>query len=177
MFSSYPELEPIRKEIEGKRIAIVGNASTIFEKQNGEKIDNHDFVIRFNRGFICDPKCQGSKTSLLILACPMNDYEAKSFKAKYIANRSKSYKNAYANFTINNLQRAIMKECLGSQPSSGFMAINICLYFKAAKVDLYGFDWISQSWPNDPKYQTLHDYNKERGVIMGWQSVGLVSIY
>ena len=174
----YPELAQIEPEINGKRIAIVGNAKSIFDKKNGDDIDNHDFVIRFNKGFICDPKSQGIKTSLLILACPLEECLAKSFHSKYIANRSKSYRNMYADFTINNTERAIMKEGIGSQPSSGFMAINICLSFGASHIDLYGFDWeATPTFYNDPNYVTLHDYNKEHEIIKGYVSAGLVSIY
>ena len=177
IFSRYPELEPIRKEIEGKNVCIVGNAKSIFDKKNGLEIDRHDFIIRFNRGFICDKKSQGSKTSLLILACILQDYEIKSFNPKYVANRSKSYLNN-ADFTINNTERAIMKDGIGSQPSSGFMAINICLSFGAKHIDLYGFDWeATPTFYNDPNYMTQHNYNKEHEIINGYVSAGLVSIY
>lgn len=172
----FPELLAIEKEIKGKRVAIVGNARTIFDKKNGKEIDNHDFIIRFNRGFVVNKDSQGSRTDLLVLACPMLENEAKAYKPRYIANRSKSYKNAYANFTINSYQRAKMKQIIGAQPSSGFMLMNICLYFKAAEIDLYGFDGITQSWPNDPSYVTQHDYDTEQKIIQDYAFVGLIKI-
>ena len=172
----FPELEPIRKDIEGKRVAIVGNSPCIFDGKYGFDIDNHDFIIRFNRGFITKEECQGSRTDLLILACPLSLAEKDLFHPKYIANRSGSYKNDFADFTINNYDRAVMKESLGSQPSTGFMAVNICLAFSAKEIDLYGFDGTGISYPNDKYYKTLHNMSKEMEILKGWQSIGMIKI-
>lgn len=174
----YTELEFLRNEIEGKNIAIVGNAASIFDKSLGSEIDNHEFVIRFNRGYITKPECQGTRTDLLILACPVLECEAKSFKPKYIANRSKSYRNSFANFTINSYDRSDLKNILGSQPSSGFMAINICLYFKARHIDLYGFAGNFQpTFYRENGFETQHDYDFEQAMIHLMEFDGLVNIY
>ena len=173
----YPELLPIKDEIQGKRVAIVGNASSVFNCEYGSEIDNHDFIIRFNKGFITKPKCQGTKTSLLILACALTEKEKDSFNSKYIANRSRSYINSFADFTINSRERAVMKNAIGSQPSSGFMAINICLYFGAKSIDLYGFDWgNTKTFYNPEDYQTQHNYSKEREIMAGYEANRLINI-
>ena len=172
----FPELEPMRKDIEGKRVAIVGNSPCIFDGKYDKDIDNHDFVIRFNKGFISKEECQGSRTDLLILACPLSISEKDLFHPKYVANRSGSYKNDFADFTINNYDRAMMKESLGSQPSTGFMAVNICLAFNAKEIDLYGFDGSGISYPNDKYYKTLHNMSKEMEILKGWQNVGMIKI-
>lgn len=173
----YTELEFLRKEIEGKNVCLVGNAASIFDKPLGPEIDNHDFVIRFNRGYISKPECQGTKTDLLILACPVLECEAKSFKPRYIVNRSKSYKNSFAIKTINSYDRADLKKILGSQPSSGFMAINICLYFKAAHIDLYGFAGNSQpTFYRENGFETQHDYDLEQAMIHLLEFDGLLTI-
>lgn len=174
----YPELAELEPLIRGKRVAIVGNAASIFDKQLGDDINNHDFVIRFNRGYISRPECQGTKTDLLILACPVLECEAKSYKPKYIANRSKSYRNSFADFTINSVERANIKNIIGSQPSSGFMAINICLYFKAGHIDLYGFAGNSQpTFYREDGFETQHNYDYEQGMIHLLELAGLVNIY
>ena len=176
MIKHYPELEPIRQNIQGKRIAIVGNAESIFNEKNGKEIDKHDFIIRFNRGFIIRPECQGTKTDFLITACPLTDLEISSYNAKYTANRSGSY-HSNCNFTINNEDRWIMANGLGVQPSTGFMAINICLYFGAKSIDLYGFAGNKcKTFYNDPNYITQHNYDKEQEVIMGYIANGLVNM-
>lgn len=174
----YSELLPIKSEIKGKRVAVIGNASSIFGSKYGPEIDNHDFVIRFNRGFITKPESQGTKTSLLILACALTEEEKNSFNAKYIANRSRTYINNFANFTINSHERAVMKQGIGAQPSSGFMAVNICLYFGAKSIDLYGFDWgNTKTFYNPEDYQTQHNYSKEREIMSGYEANGLIKIW
>ena len=131
----YPELSSMRPEIEGKRIAIVGNSPCIFSGKHGKEIDECDFVIRFNRGIPLNEECQGTKTDAVFCACTLSGNEVNMYKARYIINRSGNYKNYLASFTINNRDRALMKAGLGSQPSTGFMAVNICLYFKAGMID------------------------------------------
>ena len=174
----YPELCVLKDEIRDKRVAIVGNAKSQFEKEYGEQIDGHDFIIRFNRGFITKPKNQGTKTSMVILACLLTEKEAKEYGAKYIVNRSRNYPNKFASLTIGNLQRAIMASGIGAQPSSGFMAVNICLTFGAKEIALFGFDWgESKTFYNPDNYQTQHNYQREKEILKGYEEVGLVKIY
>ena len=174
----YPELSVIKDDIKGKRVAIVGNAKSQFEKEYGKLIDSYDFVIRFNRGFITKPKSQGTKTSMVILACLLTEKEARDYGAKYIVNRSMNYKNDFADLTIGNLQRAIMASGIGAQPSSGFMAVNICLTFGAKEIALFGFDWgESKTFYNPDNYQTQHNYNKEKDILRGYEGVGMLKIF
>jgi hypothetical protein len=35
--------------VEGKSVAVVGNASSLFDQKHGSEIDSHDIVIRFNK--------------------------------------------------------------------------------------------------------------------------------
>ncbi|MBO7693658.1 MAG: glycosyltransferase family 29 protein [Methanobrevibacter sp.] len=172
----YPELSSMRPEIQEKRIAIVGDSLCIFDGKYGKDIDGHDFIIRFNKGFIKDGECQGTRTDLLILACPMSGNEISMFKPRYVANRSRSYVNK-ADFTINSYERAVMKNALGKQPSTGFMAVNICLTFGAKEINLFGFDGSGISYPNEPNYKTQHDMKKELEIYKGYEAVGLLKIH
>lgn len=172
----YPELYSIKPEIEGKRVAIVGNAKSIFDHQFGQEIDNHDFVIRFNRGFIIKPECQGTKTTFLITAANLSDEEISRYNAKYTANRSCNY-TSNTDFTINSRERCIMAGGIGAQPSTGFMAVNICLCFGAKEIDLYGFDFEkTPSWPNKEGYKTQHNYQKERDILFGYEIRNMINI-
>lgn len=174
--TAYDSVSVIRERIEGKSVAIVGNAQSIFNKKYGTKIDKADFVIRFNRGFIKAPKSQGTKTNLLILACELTKEERDSFHADYVANRSGHYVNE-VDFTIGNEERAKMSNYIGSQPSTGFMAIDICLFFGAKSIDLYGFDWEkTKTFYNQEGYQTQHNYAKEQEIIKEYADKGFVKI-
>jgi len=176
LMEHYPELLSMKPEIQGKRVAIVGNAQNIFDFTNGKEIDKNDFIIRFNRGFIIKPECQGERTDFLITAANLSDYDLSRFNAKYTANRSNNY-TSNCDFTINNRDRGILANALGSQPSTGFMAINICLYFGAKEINLYGFDWgKTETWYHTQKEICQHNYSKEAEVIRGYEVNGLIKI-
>lgn len=50
-----------------RSVAMVGNAATILERQNGALIDSHDLVIRFNRAHVAGIEDKiGSRTDLLV---------------------------------------------------------------------------------------------------------------
>lgn len=163
MINPYEEIRPILEYIKGKSVAIVGNASSIFDKNYGQEIDDHDIIIRFNRGFITKPESQGSKTDIVILATELNIDEKASYKAMYYVNRSKNTR--CGDYTIGNTMRARLKSWLGKQPSSGFMAIDICRTAKAKSIDIYGFDKNVPTFYNPDGYITQHDYNIEQNIL------------
>jgi len=154
--------EFLRKLVKDKTVAIVGNAKSIFDKKNGKEIDGHDIVIRFNRGFITQPESQGRKTDILILAVNLNLDEKSAFKSQYYVNRSR--KTTCGEITIDDQFRADLKEIIGKQPSSGFMAIKLCELAKS--IDLYGFDFgKTKTFYNPEGFVTPHDYDKEHELI------------
>ena len=54
------------KWFESKSIAIIGNASYLFDSNYGKQIDNFDVVVRINKGYLnLSNKHQGSKTDVL----------------------------------------------------------------------------------------------------------------
>lgn len=172
----YQNLRMIGKRIRGANVAIVGNAKSIFDHDCGKEIDSHDFIIRFNRGFFAKPSSQGVKTSMLMLATNLTYQEIRTFNAQFVVNRSRHYYNP-ANAIVGDKERMEMKNKLGSQPSTGFMAIDICLYFGAGHIDLYGFDFEkTPTFYNPEGYKTLHDYSKEEQIILDYEKQGLLTI-
>lgn len=174
---NYNTIDPIKDDIKGKRVAIVGNAKSLFDLEQGKQIDSFDFVIRFNRGFITRPECQGTKTDLLILGTDLiTPSEIDSYKAKWVLNRSERYNNPVY-FTIPNKDRKVLKEKLDSQPSTGFMAIDLCLASGAKSIDLFGFDFEeTPTFYNPAGYQTAHDYPKEQQIVEEYERCGLLTI-
>lgn len=170
----YKELNKIGAYIKDARVAIVGNAKTIFDKKWGKEIDDHDFIIRFNKGFYANTDCQGTRTDMLILACNLAKDELDSFHARFVVNRSKHYYNLTP-YTINTPDRMALKAMLGSQPSTGFMAIDICRYFGAKSIDLYGFAGNkAPTFYNPADYVTQHDYDKEQEYIWEFEKDGIL---
>lgn len=176
IYSPYDEIKPVKDFICGKSIAIVGNAKSIFDGKYGKDIDAHDVVIRFNKGFITAPDAQGSKTDILLLACELTAEELQGYNAKYVINRSS--KTKCGEYTITDGRRRVLKELIGAYPSTGLMAIVICLCSKVKSIDLYGFDFgKTQTFYNPKGYKTKHDYAKEEAIIKDWQDKGILTIH
>lgn len=171
----YDEIRQVKNFIKGKSVALVGNAKSIFDKANGKDIDAHEVVIRFNRGFITAPDAQGTKTDILILACELNLDEKASYKAYYSINRSGNTR--CGDLTIGNKMRARLRAWIGKQPSSGFMAIDLCREAGAKSIDLYGFDFEkTPTFYNPEGYVTHHDYNTEEIIVRDLAVRGVLTI-
>lgn len=174
-YEPYEEIKQVKNFIKGKKVAIVGNAKSIFDKKNGKEIDAHDLVIRFNRGFVTVPEAQGKRTDVLLLACELTLDEKASYKAFYSVNRSKNTK--CGDLTINNTMRQRLKNIVSSQPSTGFMAIDLCRESGAKSIDLYGFDFEkTPTFYNPEGYKTMHDYNTEEKYVLKLADFGIVRI-
>lgn len=172
----YDEIKPVKEFIKGKSVAIVGNAKSLFDHKFGAEIDGHDVVIRFNRGFITQTERQGSKTDIVLLACELSLDEKASYKAKFYVNRSKKTKTG--ELTICDGRRRVFRVVLESQPSSGFLAVDLCMTAGASKIDLYGFDFEkTPTFYNPAGYQTKHDYAKEKEIMLDLQKRGVLTIH
>ena len=183
---NFEGLDKLKKLLENKSIAIVGNSESILSKKQGEEIDSHDIVIRFNKGFPSrNNEALGYKTDLLFLACTLTNQELSYFNPKYTIKRSRLCLNQcdfscsqYDRTTLwqegNKLRKRVGKT---SQPSTGFMAINFALTTKYKRIDLYGFDFFkSPTYYNPKDYQTLHNGDKEAEKVFEYEQCGLVHI-
>lgn len=161
----YQEIRQVLSYLKDKRVAIVGNAKSIFGTHHGKLIDSFDVVIRFNRGFILSSEAQGTRTDIVFLATELTLDEKASYKAKYYVNRSRNTR--CGDMTISDFDRARLRAWIGKQPSTGFMAIDICEEAGASEVCLFGFDFErTKTWYNPDDYKTLHDYSREEEIIM-----------
>lgn len=60
---SFIDLVSFKNFIKGKKIALIANSSDLLKYKNGEDIDNHDIIIRFN-SFKLDKEYTGDKTTI-----------------------------------------------------------------------------------------------------------------
>lgn len=177
MVKQYQFMERLLKDIKGKSVALVGNAQSIFDKHNGNEIDKHDFIIRFNKGFIEVPSSQGTQTTMVMLGTSLPRWQIQLYNAKWVVNRSNRYDNI-VDYIVPNIDRKRMRDKLEAQPSTGFMAIDLCLTAQARHIDLYGFDFEkTKTYYNDPNYITQHKYSEEEKIVLEYQKNGLLTIY
>ena len=185
--TNFESLSILKEYIKNKRIAIVGNSQDIFNKKQGEEIDNHDIIIRFNKGYSIRKESQGTKTNILFLACTLNNEELKMFNSKYTIRRSR-YCGNICNFDLNDgdkyqfiQDRNDESKRIGekvSQPSTGFIAIQFCLSSKCKSIDLYGFDFFKNpTYYNKPNYKPLHNGDKEFKKILEYEKCNLLKIH
>lgn len=178
-------LDPIKCELRGKSVAIVGNSEKILTKNQGAEIDRHDIVIRFNKGF---PRAEiGLKTDILFLACTLTPAELQCFNARYTVKRSKLCKTE-CDYSISSSDRARLVQTPNdvqkrrfkkvSQASTGFVALNFALSCGCKSIDLYGFDFFqTPTYYNPQGYFTLHNGSAEENKVLEYAKWGLIKIH
>ena len=185
-YTNFKDLQVLKDFIKDKSIAIVGNSESIFKSKNGNEIDNHDIIIRFNKGYPTNKLCQGSKTDILFLACTLSSKDISIFNPKYTVRRS-VYSNSRCDFNLKNDDRKIYAQeanaiskksgLINSQASTGFLAIQFCLSSNCKSIDLYGFDFFkSATYYNRPGYKTMHNGDKEAEKVLEYEKYGLLKI-
>jgi len=135
------------KWFEDKSIAIVGNASFIFERDYGKKIDSFDVVVRINKGYLdLNNKHQGTKTDVLAY----NNYSmidrhldlVKNFKLIHMSEKFRKLKmidNIFF-YPLKCLEE-LKKKINFDRPSTGLMIIDYVLSCNPKSINLYGFDF------------------------------------
>lgn len=172
----FKSLEPLKKLLKNKTVAIVGNSQKILNEKHGAEIESHDIVIRFNKGFPQGgPDALGKRTDILFLACTLSNIELKIFNATYTVKRSNLCQNA-CDFDVSKYDRCSLKQGRAN-PSTGFLAINFALSTECKSIDLYGFDFFkSPTYYNPKDYKTLHDGQSEAVKVKEYADNNLVRI-
>lgn len=193
----YSELEKnrnnneLKKILEGKTIAIVGNGPSEMGKRKGAEIDNHDIVIRFNnyelKGFEQD---YGSKTD--IWCCNLNhDIKNRCEKYKMVVLPEevshkfiskvdilyKALENDAIIYNYGENELNGMNNVFFDQPTFGFRLIyglsKILNSFM--NIDFYGFNFCKDQYDthtthyfksNNPEYEKLHNLLEETDFLV-----------
>jgi len=171
------ELRSLRKLIEGKRVAIVGNARSLFDKAYGEEIDSYDIVIRINRGPIMSPKISGTRTSVIassIWISPGLFRQRDASLMLWLTPKRRSFplwllKKKYQGAVFPAQLHRDLTSTLASRPSSGVMAVTAILDCNPSEVTLFGFDGFkSRSLSGEAqRYSGPHDFDAEQELLMG----------
>ncbi len=162
--------------VDGKKVALVGNAKSLFGRNLGAEIDAHDVVIRLNRGFVIDASQQGSRTDIVGTARALSLEQLNQFNPMLVywlfwrRWRIPSWNNE----TWNKLEIVPIENWRASnrqtsrRPTSGFvMAYSLAHFSKPSLINLYGFDFYSSgNFYRGDKISRAHDHSNEREVFL-----------
>ena len=167
---------------DGKTIAVIGNAQSLFKKNYGEEIDSHDVVIRINRGI---QTCFDNKAILShgikLNVWTFNMYRSlETFDNLAKTKISQTYKKIQMFYEINNknfddclpkdYHIEIAKEFQNKKVTTGLRTLHLVSKFNTKQVSVYGFDWKETPtfYNNRAKIQDNidHDYAKEKQYCM-----------
>ncbi|MBC6442731.1 MAG: glycosyltransferase family 29 protein [Rhodobacteraceae bacterium] len=161
-------------ELDGRSVAIVGNARRLAASGYGAEIDNHAIVVRMHKAPMPDAGSHGSKTDWLALGMPVKETvledraptrvlwmtRARKRLRWRIAARPGFYRHPVADWHA-------LADRLGSAPSTGILVIDLAVRSGAARIDLYGFDFFASLSESGRRTadQVPHDWAAERAVV------------
>lgn len=169
----------MKQWFEGKTVAVVGNALSLFDKSYGAEIDAHDVVVRMNKAAMLytrkeASKSHGTKTNVWVF---WNTAEYKSFFTK-IPPGIKKMHAGHQGRTPNNIHlvdfvypESLYKELKKhsgkhSNPTTGMIFLDYLSACDSKHVDVYGFDWKETATFTDPEMKREkicpHDYPVEK---------------
>jgi hypothetical protein len=162
-----------------KRVAIVGNAESLFHKEYGPEIDSHDVVVRLNKAAMLyerfdAEKSHGKRTDIWMFWRTaeyqklFNDID-QNIKKMHMGHQDRNRINikqidhVYPDELYKPLKQKAGKH---NNPTTGFMAIDYILYCQPIHLSIYGFDWKETPTFTDPlrRKEKLcpHDFETER---------------
>jgi hypothetical protein len=172
----------MKEWFEGKTVAIVGNAMSLFDKEYGDEIDSHDVIVRLNRAAMLYDRedvrkvqseiTHGKKTNVWMF-WNVSEYQ------NYIKTIDPSIKKMHMHigFKVEGrtdidyvYPKPMYKELTKSakynkSPSTGFMALDYISKCNPTKVYVYGFDWKETPTFTDPtrkKDAGMHNFALEK---------------
>jgi hypothetical protein len=148
-------LDTIESLLRGRSVALVGNAASLLQKHRN--IDDHDVVVRINRGpFVPDPeKRAGSRTDILLISTfeGGQDYLG---AAPHVIWMTPRFRDEISRSRLRRLYFypepwwVELSQCVGARPSTGCMGIDLISKLIApGELYLYGFDF----WRTHTTYQ------------------------
>jgi hypothetical protein len=166
------DLEALLEFLDGKSVAIVGNANSLLSHQYGSLIDEHEVVVRMNRGFPVNPEAQGTRFDLWCFSGPRVALERpKGFVVPRSVwmwhNRMKKEKVGLDCLVYPRSYWRALHDQLGARPSVGALTIDLISRAAPRKVTVIGFDF-KRTKSVYQRYNHIgpHDFSAEARYVM-----------
>ena len=137
-------------EVEGKRIAVVGNATSLSEQAYGAIIDAHDIVVRFNMMPIVSAQSHGTRTDWLATHQGLRRtfFEDRGVSTMiWLGDDLKRIPGwmilkAPRFVWLRSQEFKMLAETLNAPPTAGVVLIDLLSKSSAAEISLFGFDFM-----------------------------------
>ena len=137
-------------DLEGRSVALIGNARALAQTRQGAAIDAADLVIRINRAPMPSPASHGTRTDWLALAVRLPDEDRARLSPSRILWMSPKRKRldwqtaTSPGFYLHPLgDYRALKDRLAAPPTTGAMMIELLLRSQLARLTLHGFDFFA----------------------------------
>jgi hypothetical protein len=137
-------------DLDGRHVALIGNARSLAQTTHGTDIDGADVVVRINRAPMPAALSHGTRTDWLALATRLPDADRArlnptrmlwmSHKRKRLDWRTASSAGFYLH-PLSDYQA--LRDRLSAPPTTGAMMIDLLLRAPLASLKLYGFDFFA----------------------------------
>lgn len=175
-------IEPFGDIVNGKSVALVGNAASLLDQGKAAEIDAHDIVIRINMGLpeVLGATRVGRKTDIWVTARYFPEVDPRQFrltvwmKLTSLGNkewREMCLSDRGAEARLVRWPQELADECMTFCQCDPGCGLRILWLLKKklspSNVRIFGMDcWeTASSWNPDYKLYHRHDGNQERKVI------------
>lgn len=166
--------EALNADLDGKSVALIGNAKSLSQTHFGPQIDSADIVIRLNTAPIPNAASHGTRTDWIALSIPIPKDVLKArtpSRVLWMTHKRKRLPHALATrpgFYLNRRADVMaLRLEIGVAPTTGLMMIDLLARSPAAWVTLYGFDFFASLSLSGSRTaaQVPHDFNVERAFV------------
>ncbi|MEM1373802.1 MAG: glycosyltransferase family 29 protein [Pseudomonadota bacterium] len=157
--------------LDGRHVALVGNARKLGELGFGAEIDASDLIVRMNSAPLPDPSSHGTRTDWHATSIPLSRDVLRARGARRVLWMTPKRKRLPYHIATSEgfylhpaTEPARLHKTLGARPSTGAMLIDLLARTDARSITLYGFDFfasLSLSGRREAA-QTPHDFDAER---------------
>ena len=166
---SVPAAE-LMAELRGRRVALVGNARSLAERDEGAEIDRADLVVRINRAPMPASRTHGTRTDWLALATSIGAEDLDRIRPRrmlWMSHKRKrlSWRGATSpGFYLHPLPEwRALAAARGAPPTTGLMLIDLLAASGLAELRLHGFDFFASLSLTGSRRadQVPHDFDTE----------------